>query len=75
MARIIKCACDSNNCPAQLELIPEGTFMRVKSGGVTVALDMRRALELIGVLDSHFYLGVRIRRKPAPVVKQENNHA
>ena len=75
MDKTIKCACDSDNCPASLELYPEGKFMRVKSGGVTVALDMRRALELIGMLDSHFHLGIRIRRRPAPAVKQENNHA
>ncbi|MCL5266693.1 MAG: hypothetical protein M1469_01140 [Bacteroidetes bacterium] len=56
MDRVIKCACDSNNCPAQLELIPEGKFMRVKSGGVTVAVDLERAIEIILEFADHFHL-------------------
>ena len=58
MARIIKCACDSNNCPAQLELIPEGKFMRVKSGGVTVAIVIQKASEIIFFFIRHFGIDV-----------------
>jgi hypothetical protein len=54
----IRCACDADNCPASLELIPEGKFMRLKSGGVTTAIDMQRALEIIGIFSKHFNLSI-----------------
>ncbi len=83
--KIIRCACDNNHCPAQLEMAPVGKFMNIKSGNITVALDMQRALEMIGILSRHFRLNIHLHvranhvedpaRGNLPAPKQGDPHA